>query len=101
MILKSNSFEMWRTLNSRLTELCGEVLPASPYRVIFALKSSVTIDEFVDRCLIWNEAEGQLRGAVVKLLDSKGYMLKPIHKFRSDAAGNWRPREGVGPGNSR
>ena len=30
MILKSNSFEMWRTPNSRLTELCDEVLPISP-----------------------------------------------------------------------
>ena len=41
MILKSNSFEMWRTPNSRLTELCEEVLLVSPYRVIFTLKSSV------------------------------------------------------------
>ena len=87
MILKSNSFEMWRTPNSRLTELCEELLPVSPYRVIFTLKSSVSIAEFVDRCLKWNEGEGQLRGAVMRLLDSKGYMLRPIHKVRSDAAG--------------
>ena len=93
MILKSNSFEMWRPPNSRLAERCDEVLPVSPYRVIFTLKSSVSIDEFVDRCLEWNEGEGQLRGAVFKLLGSNGYMLKPIHKFRSDAAGGWRPRE--------
>ena len=86
---------MRRTPNSRLAELCEEVLPVSPYRVIFTLKSSVSIDDLVDRCLKWNEGEGQLRGAVAELLDLKGYMLKPIHKFRSDAAGNWRPR-GIG-----
>ena len=56
MILKPNSFEMWRTPNSRLTELCEEVLRVSPYQVIFALKSSDSIDEFVDRSLKWNEA---------------------------------------------
>ena len=55
--------------------------------------SNRSIDEFVDRRLIWNEGEGQLRGAFVKLLDSMSYMLKPIHSFRSDAAGSWRPRE--------
>ena len=53
----------------------------------------MSIDEFVDRCLKWNEGEGQLRGAVVKLLGSKGYMLRPICKIRSDAAGGGRPRE--------
>ena len=66
MILESNSFEMWRNPNSRLMELCEEVLPVSPYRVIYILKASVSIDEFVDRCLKSNGGKGQLRGAVMK-----------------------------------
>ena len=43
MILKSNSFEMRRHQNSGLTELCEEVLPISPFRVIFTLKATVSI----------------------------------------------------------
>ena len=86
---------MRRTPNSRLAELCEEVLPVSPYRVIFTLKSSVSIDEFVDRCLKWNEGEGQLRGAVVLILDSKGYM-------QVQERCRWRlAPKGAGPGSAR
>ena len=93
MILKSNGFEMWRSQNSGLTELCEVVLPISPYRVIFTLKATVCIDEFVDRCVKWNEEGGQHGGAVLKLLNSKGYVVRLIHKPRCDAAGGFRPKE--------
>jgi hypothetical protein len=58
---------MWRSQNSGLAELCEEVLPISPYRVIFTLKATLSIDEFVDRCVKRNEGGGQHGGAVLKL----------------------------------
>jgi hypothetical protein len=88
MILKPNGFEMWRSQDSGLAERCEEVLPISPFRVIFTLRATVSIDELVDRCVKWNEGGGQHGGAVLKLLNSKGCIVRLIHKRSCDAAGD-------------
>ena len=55
----------------------------------------MSIDEFVDRCVKRNEYEGQHGGAVLKLLSSKGYVVRLIHKPRCVAAGGHPKRNAV------
>ena len=50
------------------------------------------MDEFVGRCVTWNERFGYDH-PILKLLKANGDMFKPIHKIRSDANGTYRPRD--------
>jgi hypothetical protein len=89
-ILKCQNFEPWR--NSRITELCEEILPISPQRCIFTLKGGVSVDEFAAHCITWNEAQG-LDHPIQKILYANGMVFRPIHKIRTDATGNYRPKD--------